>query len=317
MQPVIVTHQLGKNYGRVAAVRDLNLTVPAGSICGFLGRNGAGKTTTIKMLMGMVRPSAGRAEVLGRPLERPEESVEIRRRTGFVSETKVLYGFMTVEQLLRFTRGFFPEWRTDLEERYLRLFELPRDRKVETLSKGMRAKLALLAVLPRQAELLMLDEATAGLDPAATEQVLEILVDYVAAVGGTVFFSSHQIAEVEQIADRVAIIDRGRLILEGALDELRRNYRRVHAVFEREAPAEEWRIPGIERLRREGRTVAVLASSNAEAIAARARALGAVSTDVLPVTLKEIFLESVGAQRLPSCGDEAGASVAAVKKGGQ
>src|SRR5258705_11300967 len=138
---------------------------------------------------------------------------------------------MTVEEMIRFTSPFFPRWRPDLEQKYLRTFELPKDRKVKALSRGTRTKLALLLALCRGAELLVLDEPTSGLDPAMTEEVLQALVSHVACEQMTVFFSSHQIAEVDQIADHVAIIDRGRVAVAGGLDDLRERYRRIQLVF--------------------------------------------------------------------------------------
>jgi ABC-2 type transport system ATP-binding protein len=293
---VIETAELRKNYDGVEAVRGLNLQVPAGSIYGFLGRNGAGKTTTIKVLLGMARPTSGQARVFGLPADAPQASVDIRRRTGFVSDDKDLYDYMTVEEMVRFTAAFFPRWRADLEQRYLRRFELPPDRKVKALSRGMRTKLALLLALCRGAELLMLDEPTSGLDPAMTEEVLQALVTHVASEEMTVFFSSHQIAEVDQIADRVAIIDRGRAVVTGALDDLRENFRRIQLVFDGEAPEPAFRAPGVERVRRKGRVLTVLSSAGAERILDEARALNPVSVDVVPVTLKEIFLETVTAE---------------------
>ncbi len=290
---IIETADLRKHYDGLEAIRGLNLQVPPGSIYGFLGRNGAGKTTTIKILLGMTRPTSGHARVFGLAADVPEASVEIRGRAGFVSEEKDLFDFMTVGQMIRFTAAFFPRWRADLEQRYLHRFDLPLDRKVKALSRGTRTKLALLLALCRGAELLILDEPTSGLDPATTEEVLQALVADVAGEGMTVFFSSHQIAEVDQIADRVAIIDRGRVVVTGALDDLRENFRRIQLVFDEEAPELTFRAPGVERVRRKGRVLTVLSSAGAERILEEARAMNPVSVDVVPVTLKEIFLETV------------------------
>jgi ABC-2 type transport system ATP-binding protein len=290
---VIETSDLRKQYAGVEALRGLSLQVPAGSIYGFLGRNGAGKTTTIKVLLGMARPTGGSARLFGAPVEAAGTSVDSRRRIGFVSDEKDLYDYMTVEEMIRFTAAFFPRWRADLEQRYLRAFELPADRKVRALSRGTRTKLALLLALCRGAELLILDEPTSGLDPAMTEEVLQALVAHVASEEMTVFFSSHQIAEVDQIADHVAIVDRGRAVVSGALDDLRDQYRRIQFVFDRDAPEATFRAPGAGRVRRKGRVLTVLASGGADAIVQEARALNPVSVDVVPVTLKEIFLETV------------------------
>jgi ABC-2 type transport system ATP-binding protein len=293
---VIETADLRKSYGGVEALRGLSLQVPAGSLCGFLGRNGAGKTTTIKVLLGMARPTGGQARVLGLPADAAESSIEIRRRTGFVGEDKGLYDYMTVEEMVRFTASFFPRWRADLEARYRRQFELPADRRVKALSRGQRTRLALLLALCRGAELLLLDEPTSGLDPAMAEQVLQALVGHVAGEGTSVFFSSHQISEVEQVADRVAIIERGRARVQAPLDELRASYRRVQLVFDAEAPAAAFRAPGVAAIRREGRVLSVLSSGGSERLVEEARALGPVSVDVTPVTLKEIFLEGTPAE---------------------
>ena len=202
---------------------------------------------------------------------------------------------MDVAEIVRFTAAFYPRWRGDLAERYLRSFELPRERKVRSLSRGMRTKLALLLALCRGAELLILDEPTSGLDPVVAEQVLQALVAHVAGEGATVLFSSHQIAEVEQIADRIAIIDRGRAVLAGALDDLRAQFRRIQLVFERDAP-ELARAPGVIRVVRRGRTASVLVSGGADRIADQLRALDPVSIDVAPVGLKDIFLDTIAAE---------------------
>jgi len=293
---VIETADLRKHYGGVEAVRGLNLRVPAGSIFAFLGRNGAGKTSTIKILLGMSRPTSGHARVFGLAADSPAASVAIRRRTGFVSEEKDLYDLMTVEQIIRFTASFYPSWRNDLEHRYLRSFDLPLDRKVQDLSRGMRTKLALLLAFSRGAELLVLDEPTSGLDPAVTEEVLQALVAHVANQEMTVFLSSHHLGDVDQIADRIAIVDHGRIVVTGVLEDLRESYRRVQLVFDGDAPEPAFRAPGVVNAERRGRVLTVLCSSGVEQILDEARALTAASVEVLPVTLKEIFLETVNGE---------------------
>ena len=284
----IETIDLWKRYGDVEALRGLDLRVPMGSICGFLGRNGAGKTTTIKVLLGMARPSKGEARLLGEQ----GTGAEVRRRVGFVSDEKDLYEYMTVDEMIAFTRPFFPKWRADLEQKYRQKFELPGPRDIKDLSRGTRTKLALLLALCRGADLLILDEPTSGLDPAMAEDVLQALVGHVAGEAMTVFFSSHQIAEVDQIADHIAIVDRGRLVLAGALDDMREKYQRVQLVFAGDAPAVQLKSPGVVRMNRQGRVLTIL-TSDREPLLAEVRSLSAVSVDWSPVTLKDIFLESV------------------------
>ena len=294
---IIETVGLEKHYKNVVALDGLSLAVPAGSIFGLLGQNGAGKTTAIKILMGMAHPSAGAATIFGLPSDQSLASVAIRQRTGFVDDERDLYDFMTVAQMVAFTAGFFPNWRADLAARYVRSFDLPESRVVKALSRGARTKLALLLAFCRGAELLILDEATSGLDPLAAEEVLQVLVGHVANEGVTVFFSSHHIAEVEQIADHVAIIDRGRNLLAGALDDLRDAYRRIEFVFDGDAPALQFQSPGVARVERKGRVLSVLASSGSEQIIAEGRAHGSVSAQARPVTLKELFLDIVKRER--------------------
>ncbi|OFW14561.1 MAG: ABC transporter [Acidobacteria bacterium RIFCSPLOWO2_12_FULL_66_10] len=293
---VIETAALKKDFDGIEALRGLSLQVPSGSIYGFLGRNGAGKTTTIKILLGLCRPTSGSARVFGLAADDPEASVAIRQRVAFVSEEKDLYDYMTVGEMIAFTRPFYPRWRDDRERHLLGRFELPRDRKVKGLSRGMRTKLALLLALGRGAELLILDEPTSGLDPAMTDEVLQALVAHVTGEQMTVFFSSHQIAEVDQIADQIAIIDRGQAVVSGSLDDLRQHFRRIQLVFDGDAPDAPFHAPGVRRVRRKGRVLTILTSAGAEHIVEQARLLHPVSIDVVPVTLRDIFLETVAVE---------------------
>lgn len=287
---IIETRALRRTFDGKPAVSGLDLCVPPGSIFGFLGRNGAGKTTTIRLLLGLLKPDSGRATMFGQPIQGPDSAATLRRRIGYVSENKHLYPYMTVQQIIRFTRPFFPKWREDLERRYLELFDLPPDRKISALSKGMRTSLMLLLAISHGAELLILDEPTEGLDPVVTEVVLRELVALPATEGTTIFFSSHQLAEVEQIADRIAIVDHGRAIVTGALDDLKLQYQRLRIVFQRPPVAIAW-ADGAEYVSQDGRTVSILASRNVEAIIQQARSYPGTSVERSPVALKEIFLE--------------------------
>jgi ABC-2 type transport system ATP-binding protein len=290
---VIEIHGLRKSFKGQTALAGLDLQVPAGSIFGFLGRNGAGKTTTIKLLMGFLRRDGGEARVFGLPIGSEPVGIQIRRRLGYVTEDKELYPYMTVAQIIRFTRSFFPKWRDDLEQRYLKLFDLPLNRKIPDLSKGMRSKLMILLGISHGAELLILDEPTEGLDPVAAEDMLRELVALTANEGTTIFFSSHQLEEVEQIADRICIIDRGAAIVTGSLDDLKARYQRLRIVFGEEVRTLIQWPDGAERVRQTGRTVEILASRNVDAILDQARSLPGASVERFPVTLKEIFMEHV------------------------
>ena len=289
----IAMSQVHKNYGHLAALRGFDLHVPRGALCGFLGRNGAGKTTTLKILLGMTSASSGEARVLDLLATDARESVEIRRRTAFVGEEKTLYPSMTVVQMIRFTAGFFPTWRPDLERRYLQKFALPVERKVKALSLGMRARLALLLALSRGAELLLLDEPTSGLDPVSAEEVLQALVTHAADEGATILFSSHHVAEVEQIADWLSIVESGESVVCGALDEVRENVCRVDFVFANEPPHIDLSAAGAHRVRRDGHVLTVFARQGAGPVIEAVRPLNPLTVNVVPLGLKQIFLETV------------------------
>jgi ABC-2 type transport system ATP-binding protein len=291
-EAVILTQALTKSYGDADAVQGLNLSVGRNRITAFLGRNGAGKSTTIKMLLGMIRPTAGSGTVLGKQIANTGQNREMRQRVAYVAEDKPLYGYMTVEQTIRFFSSFYPDWRRDVERKLLHDYELPLHRKVKMLSKGMRTKLALLLAFARRPDLLILDEPSEGLDPVGIEYLLQVLVA-LSADGVSIFFSSHQIAEVERVADHVCILEKGRLLVDASLDQLRQFYRRIDLVFPFSPPEGEFRISGVERIQISGYQMSVFASRNAEAVIERAHDLNVVSVEVAPVGLRDIFLETV------------------------
>ena len=289
----IETEGLTKYYGEFEAVRGLTMRVPNGTITGFLGQNGAGKSSTIRMLLGMSRPTRGLGRVLDFDIADERQSIEMRKRVAYVGEDKRLYDYMTVGQMIRFTKAFYPGWRDDIEKRLLDEFRLPLDRLTRKLSKGMRTQTALLLAFARGADLLILDEPTEGLDPVMAEKLLELVVG-AAADGATVFFSSHQVAEVEQIADRILLIDRGQLLLDTTLDSIAQDFRRIRGIYETPVSPSVLAVDGVKRVAVDGRTVSVTVSHDSSAIAERLKAqFGARNVEVMPMTLKEIVLESL------------------------
>jgi ABC-2 type transport system ATP-binding protein len=296
MDYVIETHNLCKQFGRVHAVSGLNLRVARNQVTGFLGRNGAGKSTTIKMLLGMTRPTSGSGLLLGCSIAEPRQNLEARRKVAYCGEDKQLYAYMTVQQLIRFTASFYSDWGNEVAARLLDQFRLPTNRKIKALSKGMRTKLALLLALARRPALLILDEPTEGLDPVSIEELLQTLSG-LPADGTSVFFSSHQISEVERIADRVCILDRGRLAVDLALDEIRQDHRRITLSFSEPPPEHLFDMPEVQSVQVSGRQMILVSSHGAEAITERARNAHGTVVDVAPVSLRELFLETVQASQ--------------------
>jgi ABC-2 type transport system ATP-binding protein len=229
MTSVIQLSDVTKCYGRQTALDRVSLAVPPGVVFALLGENGAGKTTAIRLMLGLTEPSAGEVCVLG--LDSGREGFEIRRRVGYLPERPTLYEWMTAAEIGWFTAGFYPDGFEFEFRRLVENFRVPLDRKLSQLSKGMRAKVALSLAMAHQPELLILDEPTSGLDTMVRREFLESMVD-VAAEGRTVLLSSHQIGEVERVADVVAIIHAGRVLLVERLDDVKRTTRQITITME-------------------------------------------------------------------------------------
>lgn len=218
MPNCITVSDLAMRFPGCDALRQVNLNVPTGSVFALLGENGAGKTTLIRILMGFLKPTRGACTVCQRDPGR--EALEIRRRVGYVSDTPSLYSWMSVEQTGWFTSAFYDDLFLDRYRELTSRYDLPVSRKIRHLSKGQRAKVALALALAHDPELLILDEPTSGLDPLVRRAFLESMVER-AATGKTVLLSSHQISEVERVADRIAIIREGRVQLVDLLPRLK------------------------------------------------------------------------------------------------
>ncbi|HET6326349.1 MAG TPA: ABC transporter ATP-binding protein [Planctomycetaceae bacterium] len=207
-----------KQYKNQMALYDVNCACEPGTVFALLGENGAGKTTAIKILLGLLDPDSGKSTVLG--LDSRRDSLEIRRRVGYVPDQPALYDWMTVDEVGWFAGGFYPPGYQRHYNELVEHFELPPGRRMKELSKGMRAKVSLSVAMAHRPELLILDEPTSGLDAMVRREFLESMVD-VAAQGRTVILASHQIAEVERVADIVAILRHGKLVLLEKLDDLK------------------------------------------------------------------------------------------------
>jgi ABC-2 type transport system ATP-binding protein len=284
----IETHALDKHYGDVHAVNGLELRVPHGAIYGFLGRNGAGKTTTIRMLAGLAHATGGTMRVLG--LDPQKDNVRVLERTGWVID-KMLIPSMTGDDLVRLNRGFFPRWSDALAAKYAEVLEVPMQRKFRKLSTGNQTKLCLVLALAQGAEMVVLDEPTAGMDPVVTDQLLRLMVEDFANEGRTLFLSSHHLSEVERVAEWVGIIDNGKLLLEARLDDMRASFCRVRVVGEAKLVATS---SDLVRSSTGGGTTDYVLRANGEAFVANLRSQGASVLDVTPLNLSEIFLEVVG-----------------------
>ena len=225
MSNAIEIRGLEYRAGRMFQIRELDLSVPAGSIYGFLGPNGSGKTTTIRLVLGLLRPLQGRVTVLGVAV--PRRVHDVLARVGYVPEQPHLDPTLSVRETLRFQAAFYPRWDWARAEQLLRAFQLDADATFGRLSKGQKGKAMMLLALAQQPELLVLDEPTDGLDPVVRRDVLSALLDYVSQRRATVFISSHLVHELERICDWIGVMDDGRLITEVPMERFKNGIKRL------------------------------------------------------------------------------------------
>jgi ABC-2 type transport system ATP-binding protein len=225
---VIVTERLTRRFGSIEAVRDLSLTVPDGSICGFIGANGAGKTTTLKLLMNLIAPTSGQATVLGVDSRKlgPAQFAQI----GYVSENQELPDDLTTRQLLAYLRPFYPTWDDALADRLCRLLDVPLDRRLKALSRGMRMKAAVVSSLAYRPRLLVMDEPFSGLDPVMRDDLVRGILELAGDGGWSAIISSHDLQEIERLIDFVAYLEEGRLAFAEPIATLQARFRQVDVI---------------------------------------------------------------------------------------
>ncbi len=289
MDAIIATERLTKRYGKQRGITDLTLDVRAGEVFGFLGPNGAGKTTTIRLLLDFIRPTSGRAAILGQDTH--QHSVAIRRRIGYLPGDLGLYERMTGHDLL----SYFAHLRGGVDPAYVRLlaerFAVDLNRPIRTLSRGNKQKIGLVQALMHRPELLILDEPTSGLDPLM-QHTFQTLIREIAAEGRTVFLSSHALAEVELIADRVGIIRAGELAVVQEIGALKEQaLRRLEIHFARPVPPEFFHtIPGVRDVAVDGRVLRCTVSGSVDALIKAAARYEVENITSHEPDLEEIFL---------------------------
>ncbi len=295
----IQTEALTKRFGRVRALEGLSVSVPQGAVHALVGPNGAGKTTLIKILMNIFRASSGTATVLG--TDSRKISGNAFASIGYVSENQQLPNWMRVGAFLRYLRPFYPTWDTQLEAQLIQMFDLPLDRKLKQLSRGMRMKAALASALAFRPKLIVLDEPFSGLDPMVRDELGKALLDR--AADSTIFLSSHDLAEIEGFATHVAFLEAGRLRLSEDMASLTARFREVELTLDVPAsvpanlPATWLQVSASDSVIRFVDSAFHPQGTPAEI----ARSFGSVrNTRFAPVSLRTIFLALVKSSRKPS-----------------
>lgn len=274
----------------------LSFSLEAGEVVGLLGRNGAGKTTLMRIAMGMLEAQKGRVRLFG--LDPRKDSIQVKRRVGYVSEDQILPEFLRVEDVIRLHRGLFPTWDEKMERELGERFEISPRARIKTLSRGQARQVALLCAVSHRPELLLLDEPAGGLDPMARREFLETSIHLLNETGTTILFSSHYMTDVERLADRIVMIHGGRVLIDNGLDDLREGF--SIALVPHDHGATRSDLIGLEgclgvRHRSEA-LHAVFRKSPGESKALLESALGIADAHCRSVALEEMFIELAGGQ---------------------
>jgi ABC-2 type transport system ATP-binding protein len=286
-EAVVAITDLSRRFGAKTALDGVSLYVPKGGVFGLVGENGAGKTTLIKHLLGLLRAETGSVRVFG--CDPVAEPVKVLGQIGYLSEQPDLPGWMRVDELLRYSRAFYPEWDTAYAEELRVRFGLSGTQRLNTLSKGQMAKAGLLIAQAHRPELLLLDEPSSGLDPLVRRDILEAVIRTVADEGRTVFFSSHLLEEIERVSDQIAMLHQGKLVLCGPLDDIKAQHRRFTLCFEtaqERAPV----IAGALNLGGQGKEWTVMCNGGRNELPAMAAKLGGWIVEERAPSLNEIFV---------------------------
>jgi ABC-2 type transport system ATP-binding protein len=290
-EPIICVSGLTRCFGATTALASVSLSLPRGAVYGLVGANGAGKTTLIKHALGLLRPERGSVRVFG--LDPVADPVGVLSRIGYLSEDHDLPGWMRVDELMRYSRAFYPSWDETYAEELRQAFTLDPTARVKNLSRGQKARMGLLVALAHRPELLVLDEPSSGLDPVVRRDILEAIMRTTADEGRTVLFSSHLLDEVERVADHVTMISEGRIVLSAPLDAIRTSISCLTVRFGQSWPRPP-ALDGVLRWDGGGREWTAVCRAGAVALRDAVAAWDAVVVDERAPSLDEIFAAHVG-----------------------
>lgn len=293
--PVVEIGNVTRKFGTKRALDALSLSVPRGGVFGLIGGNGVGKTTLIRHILGLLKAHTGSVRVFG--LDPVAHPVRVLGRIGYLSEDRDLPNWMRIRELMRYTQAFFPRWDERYAEEVREMFELDPKTKVKDLSRGQRARAGLLVALAHRPELLVLDEPSSGLDPVVRRDILGAIIKTIADEGRTVLFSSHLLDEVERVADRIAIIHQGKILLTGSMDDIKASHRRLTLRFNQNLN----QPPSFgEALTTEGAGAewTFVCKGDATQLKCIAETLGASIVEESSLTLDEIFVSQVSSSQL-------------------
>jgi ABC-2 type transport system ATP-binding protein len=288
---VIETRGLTRYYGNRKVVESLDLSIPKGSVYGFLGRNGAGKSTTIRMLLGLVEPTRGTGTVLGEPCT--NLSPAARGRIGYLAEGHHVYGWMTVKESGRFQAAFYPTWNQTLFDGIVSHFGLDQKALGKDLSRGQRAGLCLAMTLAPEPELLVLDDPALGLDPVMRRSLLQSMIYVTRGEGRTILFSSHLLSDVERVADHIGVLHQGTLRANCSIDTFQESVVQVVLQFEGAPPALP-PLPGLLQSIRNGHELSVTFANYDAATEAALQKLNPKRLERVPMSLEEAFVSYLG-----------------------
>ena len=299
---VVEIRGLTRRFWRKIALADITLNIPRGVVFGLVGENGAGKTTLIKHLLGLLKAQEGSVSVFG--LNPVDDPIEVLGRIGYLSESREMPDWMRIGQFMSYSQAFFPKWDVAYADELRGMFELAKDQKIKSLSRGQRARVGLLAALAHRPEFLVLDEPSSGLDPIVRRDILSAIFRTVADEGRTILFSSHLLDEVERVADKVAMLHLGRLVMSAPLDQILEEHHLLTVRFP-DPPATTPTLSGGLGWSGEGREWTCVCNGELEQLRTEAMSAGASIVEERRPSLEDVFLARARAVTTQQQGSEA------------